>query len=381
MGSSESSITGGCGSWWSRTVVHLQNPTDLQMSGAPVTHTSPTRDHLHADDENDNMYQTDTLLSPTPSISTNVGKVCQLSCPGMSSKTRTMRSPVCNPAGPCENDGPDPYRLAAQKSPGPGGYCAKIGQSRYRKGVRGSMQLGDPRASTANLDYHDGVRQRDMAFTAVRHRPSNMAKMSPKRGINDIPSADKLKEARNAHVLSCDPIPDARPDPYDFGIRNSSMKSPGYVAKIGQPRYRKGVRGPMQLGDPRASTANLDYHDGVSKQRDMAFTAVRHRPSNMAKMSPKRGIDDIPSADKMKEARNSKVLSSDLLDAAAPDPYNSSVGRSAAAWNRGSVVSTSMASRKPRFSNFSHDSDRGYLGTRNMSTKNLTDMFRFFNKR
>jgi len=177
-------------------VVHLQNPTDLQMSGAPVTHTSPTRDHLHADDENDNMYQTDTLLSPTPSISTNVGKVCQLSCPGMSSKTRTMRSPVCNPAGPCENDGPDPYRLAAQKSPGPGGYCAKIGQSRYRKGVRGSMQLGDPRASTANLDYHDGVRQRDMAFTAVRHRPSNMAKMSPKRGINDIPSADKLKEAR-----------------------------------------------------------------------------------------------------------------------------------------------------------------------------------------
>ena len=93
--------------------------------------------------------------------------------------------------------GPDPYRLAAQKSPGPGGYCAKIGQSRYRKGVRGSMQLGDPRASTANLDYHDGVsKQRDMAFTAVRHRPSNMAKMSPKRGINDIPSADKLKEAR-----------------------------------------------------------------------------------------------------------------------------------------------------------------------------------------
>ena len=96
-------------------MVHLQNPTDLQMSGAPVTHTSPTRDHLHADDENDNMYQTDTLLSPTPSISTNVGKVCQLSCPGMSSKTRTMRSPVCNPAGPCENDGTAPP--LTQRSP------------------------------------------------------------------------------------------------------------------------------------------------------------------------------------------------------------------------------------------------------------------------
>ena len=187
------------------------------MNGAPVTHTSPTRDHLHADDENDNMYQTDTLLSPAPSISTNVGKVCQLSCPGMSTKTRTMRSAVENPAGPCENDGtappphaaltsglsgPDPYRLAVQKSPGPRGYCAKIGHPRHRShavggSVRSPMQLGDPRASTANLDYHDGVsRQRDMAFTAVRHRPSNMAKMSPKRGINHIPSADKLKQAK-----------------------------------------------------------------------------------------------------------------------------------------------------------------------------------------
>merc|ERR1712166_1513518 len=120
MGESESAqnssecVTPGR-SWWSRTVVHLQDPTDLQMSGAPVTHTSPTRDHLHADDENDNMYQTDTLLSPTPSFSTNVGKVCQLSCPGMSSKTRTMRSPVCNPAGPCENDGPDPYSHAIER--------------------------------------------------------------------------------------------------------------------------------------------------------------------------------------------------------------------------------------------------------------------------
>ena len=81
------------------------------------------------------------------------------------------------------------------------------------------------------------------------------------------------------------------------------MKSPGYCAKIGHPRHRKGVRSPMQLGDPRASTANLDYHDGVSRQRDMAFTAVRHRPSNMAKMSPKLGIDHIPSADKLKEAK------------------------------------------------------------------------------
>ena len=102
--------------------------------------------------------------------------------------------------------------------------------------------------------------------------------------------------SRSAHQL---PV---RSRPIQIGRAEESGPG-GYCAKIGQPRYRKGVRGPMQLGDPRASTANLDYHDGVSKQRDMAFTAVRHRPSNMAKMSPKRGIDDIPSADKMKEAR------------------------------------------------------------------------------
>merc|ERR1711990_1222339 len=115
-----------------------------------------------------------------------------------------------------------------------------------------------------------------------------------------MPSADKLKLAKNARVLSCDPIPVAGPDPYDCAIRSSSMSSPGSCANVGKPRFRKGDRSAYQLGDPRASTANLDYHDGVSRQRDMAYTAVRHRTSNMAKMTAKLTIDDMPSADKLK---------------------------------------------------------------------------------
>lgn len=219
-------------------------------------------------------YDTDTLLSPAPSINTNVGKVCQLSCPGMTMKTRTTRSPVCNPASPCENDGPDPYSLKR-------------------------------------------------SFTS--------------------PSAPR--------------------------------------ATIGRPRFRSGDRSAYQLGDPRASTANLDYHDGVSRQRDMAYTAVRHRPSNMAKMSPKIGIDDMPSAARMKLAKNSRILSSDPVDAAGPDPYNAMRTSDAVGWQRRSIATTAMASRKPRFCTFGRDSERGYFGTVNIGPKNLADMFRFFNKR
>jgi len=113
----------------------------------------------------------------------------------------------------------------------------------------------------------------------------------------------------------------------------------------------------------------------------MAYLAVRHRPSNMAKMSPKIGIDNMPSAARMKLAKNSQILSSDPVDAARPDPYNAMRTSDAAGWERHSVATTAMASHKPRFCTFGRDSERGYFGTLNMGPKNLTDMFRFFNKR